>query len=194
MSLYDFLYWISGLQLWGNRLNILGLIWLGSLVAYTFYQIRKPITDLRAGKGWKQLGPLRLLLLAVIPVILSHFISDEIHTFLIIGFGHFQTYMGVPLTLQLLWATKFDVYLAILALSLMFIQLDLYTRFKWRWGFLLFGGAWMAFHVYVAFINVGDYSQYLGWERFWRFWATYPLSKSLLAFTYLSLLKRSSEK
>lgn len=190
MSLYDFMCWISTLQLYGNRLNILGLIWLGSLVTYTYLQIRKPISDLRAEKGWKRLGTFRMMLLALIPVMLSHFISDETHTFLMIGFGHFQTYMGTALTIQSLWATKFDVYLSILALGFMFILLDVYTRFQWAWPFLLFGGMWFAFHVYVAFVNVGDFSAFQDWERFWRFWSTYPLSKGLLAFTYLSLLKK----
>lgn len=190
MNLYDFMYWISTLQLYGNRLNILGLIWLCSLVAFTYLQIRKPISDLRAEKGWKHLGPVRMLLLALIPVMLSHFISDETHTFLMIGFGNFQTYMGTALTIQSLWATKFDVYLSILALGFMFILLDVYTRFHWRWPFLLFGGMWFAFHVYAAWIDVGDFSAFQEWERFWRFWSTYPLSKGLLAFAYLSLLKK----
>jgi len=188
MNLYDFMYWISTLQLYGNRLNILGFIWLCSLTFYTYLQIRKPISDLRAEKGWKHLGIFRMLCVALIPVMLLHFISDETFTFLVIGFGHWDG----PFTIQRLWAMKFDVYLSIIALSLMFIQLDIYTRFRRNWKFVLFGGLWLALHVFTSYNNIIDYSGLENWERFWKFWIFYPLSKGLLALTYLSILKRSS--
>lgn len=188
MNLYDFMYWICTIQLYGNRLNIVGLIWLCSLTFYTYLQIRKPISDLRAEKGYKRLGTFRMLLLALIPVMLLHFITDEVFTFLVIGFGHWTG----PFTIQRLWAMKFDVYLSIIALSLMFIQLDIYPRFRRNWKAVLFAGVWVAIHACSSYLNIKDYSGLLGLERFWNFWIFYPLSKGLLALIYLSVLKRSS--
>jgi len=187
LSLYDVGLWISQIQLWGNRLNILGLVWLFGLTYYSYRQIRKPITELRATQKQKRLGMIRMLLLALIPVVLTHFITDEIWTLMTVTFGNW------PLTFWQLLYVKADVYLAIAALSLMFIQLDLYARFgKPGWRFILFFGLWFLIHVYSGIVNIGDYAAFQGWERFWRFWLFYPSVKGLLALCYLSLLKRSS--
>lgn len=64
LSLYDIGLWITQLQLWGERLNILGLAWLVVLTLYTYKQIRLPINQIRAEKGWKQLASWRLILVA----------------------------------------------------------------------------------------------------------------------------------
>jgi SAM-dependent methyltransferase len=185
------LLWITQLQLYGNRLNILGLTWLLSLTYYTFRQIRKPLNELRAQKGWKPLKTWRLILLSLVPVMLTHFVHDEIDTFLIIGFGHFEPYLGVPLTIGYLWAVKFDVYLAIGALLLMAVLFDLETRFRFSWKTLLFSLTLFSFSAWASWVFIGDFAGFQGWERFWRFWLSYPLSKTLLAMAYIFALKKS---
>lgn len=179
MSLYDIGLWITQLQLWGERLNILGLAWLVVLTLYTYKQIRLPINQIRAEKGWKQLASWRLILVALMPVALCHFTHDEIDTFLYLAFGH----------ILVSWlSSKLGVYTAIAFVFLLAVLFDVPSRFKFTWKTLIISLALFSFSCYFVGINVGDFVEYQGWERVWRFWLTYPLSKTLLGLAYASAL------
>ena len=133
MSLYDFLYWITTLQLYGNRLNILGLIWLVSMVIYTYFQLKDPLNNFRAQKGRVHIGPIPMLALSIIPVILLHYVTDELNTTMVILSGSWSELGGSnAFSLSLLWNMKFDVYLSIIALGMIAIMLDMEKLFKIR--------------------------------------------------------------
>lgn len=195
MSLYDVLLWISQLQLWGNRLNILAVFWIMGLTFYTYRQIKSPLNQLRVAAKRKAMVKLQLILAAVLPVILAHFLTDEMQTFLVIGLGYGPSYLGHLSGLWDLLAMKFDVYLSIIILSMLAVQLDLNTRFRFtrNWAFAFFFLVWFALHFYAAYTKVPDFALLQGVARVNIFWTYYPLSKGLLALVYISVLKRGSD-
>lgn len=185
MSLYDIGLWISQLQLWFDRLNVLGLIWLLALSYYTFRQIRGPLNAFRIQHNWKPLASWRLLLLSVVPVALSHFVSDEVFTAMMFAEGH--------VSVQWILDAKPGVYLAIAFCIVMALLFDLQTRYKWSWLLPVLAVPLLSIQAYAAINNVGDYSAFQGWERFWRFWVFYPSTKGLLGLCYASVLRRKGQ-
>lgn len=191
MSLYDFLYWISTLQLYGNRLNILGLIWLLSMIGYTYFQLKDPLNAFRAEKGRVYINSIMMLAIAIIPVMLLHYITDEINTTIVILTGAWSSLGGTPApSLSSLWAMKFDVYLSIILFILASIMLDLNRFFKIRKSSIVIFTIFIIMLLYAGWIHVGDFTLYIGWDRFWRFWIFYSATYILLTLLYLSMIQK----
>jgi len=191
MSLYDFLYWISTLQLYGNRLNILGLIWLVSLTIYTYFQLKDPLNDFRAQKGRVHISLIPMLALSIIPVLLLHYITDEINTTMVILTGSWNELGGSnAFSLLLLWNMKFDVYLSIIALGMIAIMLDLENFFKIRKSAILWFSCLLSVFLYATLMKVGDFTLYQGQDRFWKFWIFYSLTYIILTLIYLSMIQK----
>lgn len=195
MSLYDFMYWISNLQLWGNRLNILGMIWLVYMTFYTYSQLKDPLNVFRAQHGRVRIGPVQMLAISVIPVMLLHYITDELNTTTWILSGSWN-YLGggKPFSLLLLWNMKFDVYLSIIALGMIAIMLDLEKFFKFRKQSAILLSILIGIFTYCSLAHVGDFVLFVGWARFWRFWIFYPLSYAILTRLYLSMIQKKPGK
>jgi len=191
MSPYDFLYWISTLQLYGNRLNVMGLIWLLSMTGYTYFQLKDPLNAFKTEKGRVHINSIVMLAIAIIPVMLLHYITDEINTIIVIITGSWSQLGGTPaLSLISLWNMKFDVYLSIILFALAGIMLDLNRFFKIRKSSIVIFTIFIFMLLFAGWIHVGDFTLFQGWARFWRFWIFYPATYILLTLLYLSLIQK----
>ncbi len=176
---------IPRLQLYGGRLNILGLIWLAGLTFFTFQTIRKPFVELRLISGKRKPHWIAIMIMSCCLVLLLHFLTDELLTCLVIAAGDFP-----DASLERLWAMKNDVYLSIVAYSLTLFHYDLQRFFRVNWITVLAFSCLFLINVGAAMMHVGDYSTFEGFERQWRFWLLYPSTKGLMALGYVSMLVR----
>ncbi len=191
-AIYDFMYWITTLQLYGNRMNILGALWFLTVILYTYIQIRQPFNSFREKMGKKKLNRLEMFVISVIPVTLLHFVTDEINTAIYLMFGGWEAFgaKDIPFSWEALWSMKFDVYISSVALILSIYFLYIYKFFKVTKASLFWIGSFSIMAFSAHSIMVGDFVLFQGWDRFWRFWIFYPLSYFIISMLFLSMIKK----
>jgi hypothetical protein len=173
----------------------MGLIWLVSMVIYTYFQLKDPLNDFRAQKGRVHIGLISMLALSIIPVILLHYVTDELNTTMVILTGSWNELGGSnTFSLLLLWNMKFDVYLSIIALGMIAIMLDLEKFFKIRKSTVLWFSCLLSIFLYATLTKVGDFTLYQGPDRFWKFWIFYSLTYISLTLIYISMIQKKPKQ
>lgn len=160
-----------------DRINIVGIIWLICFGVFLAKQRFKPIMK---WKDW-----IRNIAMAGIIIYLMHQITDGLLTFVYLIFGLFIPYHAIPRILFALLGISYVLYYVYIK-NVAGIRV-IFTLNKKIWSWIII---FLFFYVFMALLNVGDYSAYQGWDRIWRFWLIYPANYLLVSLSCLSITKK----
>ena len=191
----EFLFFISSCELLENKANILGFIWLLTLMYFAYGRFKGHFENgyLPNKKTNRKLWIIVVFLVSFYAVFMFQLIFDDLITTPInLLFGSWELRQPVlgPLTFLSFFSTKWDVWAILIIFAFFFYIKGLWQFFR----FTKYSAIWLMLIIVFSFVVANQHwwthLRYDGWMRVQVFWLSYPEYRILTGLFFSSILKK----
>lgn len=179
-------YTVPNMQLLESRVNILGVVWVITLIYIVSGQFNHSFTKSR----------ILSTLFAFSLVMLVQGCLDEMTVFVNVLFGGWNWFLlrADEFTLIGLLMMRWAIYASIVLTLCIFGTYNLFKYLQFSKLSMFYLSIFLVIAFYGGYIHYADYGLYLGFERVWRYWLVYPEVKLLWGLFCLSIVRKSGNK